>query len=251
MKNKLIKTLGVGALCCIGALSLTGCSNVEINQNQIDRLTEISESMSDYLQNEKAKSLLKKADAYLLSNRENLMKNCKITQTNEAGNDRNLIYYQTSDETKVFCLHTNVTYQEKNSDKAYNCDINDSGDKLVVESKKEINSFDEQVSEMDYFYTSLFKKCNFEIGDYAYHKVNEKGNYEITVLTTANLGSATTSTVCYTIEITADGILVNISMKMISSTGVIVNNEKIEFGTVVESDVADLLTAAKSASLTI
>lgn len=249
MKNKIMKTLGVGALCLAGTMAFTGCS-ADISESQTDRLIQISETMNDYLQEEKAKSLLKKADAYLLTNRENLMKNCKITQTNEAGNSRNLIYYQTSDETKVFCLHTNVTYQEKNSSTAYNCDIDDSGDELVVKSKKQISSFDEQVSKMNYFYTSLFEKFNFEIADYAYHKINDKGNYEITVITAATLGSAATkSTVCYTFEITTDGTLVNISIKAITSTGVIVDNEKIEFGTVVESDVTEMLILAKNASV--
>ncbi len=125
--KKVLKTLGVGALCLCGALTFAGCSNIEISQEKVDSMVETVEKtdsrLDEYIdlleqQNANLEKLLEEAnkmtkedvwnlaqtaDYNLMMNVDGLRDNLIVTGVREdLGLQQDLMYYYNTSDTKIF-----------------------------------------------------------------------------------------------------------------------------------------------------
>lgn len=148
MKNKFLKVLTIGAVCCAGALSLTGCS-VDMSDAQINKLMETVEIVTEDFNNltntvdemqktidelnekldkqskENMVALVSQAQCNMVMNRQEYMKNCKFIANNTALGYEQIAYYfetpggvrayigQSQDESGV--SYYKVIYAENNT----------------------------------------------------------------------------------------------------------------------------------------
>lgn len=90
-KNKsILKKLGVGALACLGVFTFTGCSSVEVSEDQIDTVMETVEQSNKYMQDQI--DLLKKQNEQL-QNQNNILteQNNKLEDQNDILAEQNQI----------------------------------------------------------------------------------------------------------------------------------------------------------------
>lgn len=261
MKNKIIKTLGVGALCLAGTMAFTGCS-ADISESQTDRLIQISETMNDYLQEEKAKELYNGIDAYLIINRAEIMKNVTMIADGLGNGIENIIqYYVTESGTQVMISKSrtngvlsdnySIMYQQKNG---ATYEYKKDGETITKEELDD--SFDEMAVRNNIFYHSIYswmEPKEWEQGS-SYSYLSDNGNYQLVFITTQDgEGSKKTTSVNY--EIAPDGKLVSIRWNFVTTESngksKIVNAYcNFAYNTIQKSDINSILQTVIDASIT-
>lgn len=345
MKNKALKILGIGALCCVGAMTFAGCANVtdaqisdwsqiaqnvndkinnleqsnnsildkvgELNQSNnsisdkvdsmdqsnssiLDKVNELDESNSSILDkvnsldqsnssildkvedlnqttdeikdvldvleqdlvDKKAQQLYKQLDYYLISNRVELMKNCKITMSMAGQVMQEMFYYEMSDGTKILVVNMNsqpatVVYQEQGAD-AYECSNQGSNWQKV-----KLTNFDCGCAKFGFFYQALSVMSRFGLptqGDYIYATINDDDNYEISTLytevNTQQEESFSMMTVLATWEVTTEGKALAVNFQTTQETDENVNvvsmDLTFDYDVVTDEDVQSVLQTVKA-----
>lgn len=97
-KNKFLKVLGIGVLACVGAVTMVGCSSIEVSQDQVDGLMESIEILKE---NSKE---IKETNLYLYNQNKELKKQNEILEEMlESSNKNNPII--THEEAWNLYLH--------------------------------------------------------------------------------------------------------------------------------------------------
>lgn len=267
MKNKILKTLGVGALCCVGALTFAGCS-AEVSQEQTDKLIESAQTAGDNLQSlkesnlaqqelikelnkkideltkqskkltaDEANNLIKLAQFNLCVQREELTSNCKLveTQYDIKGNkidERITYYFKTEDGTRV-ALYSDKDLSLEDFELIYELP---NGDCYYYESSKgtktKVYSFDVGASTLGYQGSLLYKSLVNMAYDTYYNSytIDENGNYIVRYLmesTEENRPYTVYQTLAYVVD--TNNLLVEMKYNGYY-TNITAVNDKTEYG---------------------
>ncbi len=198
--KKILKGLGVSALCLSGGLMFAGCSSIEFSQEQIDKIMYTVDSSDKFMQDtldllekqnnqlnmEQAWNLYELAQTRLLLNDDNIINNMKVSVEFVAPNGEsgvsNMFSYETSTNGLIFATVGDgwhrVNYVEYGYMYRYYYDVEHGTSKYKLD---EVDSDGSVLIGTDLPYANYIK-CSQD--DMVACNILANGNYEITFIST-------------------------------------------------------------------